>query len=47
MEHTMSVIGRLRLSGFPCSRQDLTGWQTEGNAVWKVEKGMLIGTQGQ
>lgn len=26
--------------------KDLTGWQAEGNAVWKVEKGMLIGTQG-
>jgi len=26
--------------------KDLTGWQTEGNARWAVENGLLIGTQG-
>lgn len=25
---------------------DLTGWQTEGGAVWTVENGMLVGRQG-
>jgi hypothetical protein len=26
--------------------KDLTGWQTEGNARWAVENGLLVGTQG-
>ena len=26
--------------------KDLTGWQTEGNARWVVENGLLVGTQG-
>ncbi len=26
--------------------KDLTGWKPEGNAVWKVEDGLLIGVQG-
>jgi hypothetical protein len=26
--------------------KDLTGWQTEGNAHWVVENGLLVGTQG-
>jgi hypothetical protein len=26
--------------------KDLTGWKPEGNATWKVENGLLIGTQG-
>lgn len=26
--------------------KDLTGWKPEGNAAWKVEDGLLIGTQG-
>jgi hypothetical protein len=27
--------------------KDLTGWETEGNAKWFVEKGQLVGTQGE
>ena len=27
--------------------EDLTGWETSGNAKWVVEDGMLIGTQGE
>jgi hypothetical protein len=26
--------------------KDLTGWQTEGNARWAVENGLLVGAQG-
>jgi len=26
--------------------KDLTGWQTEGNARWAVQNGLLVGTQG-
>lgn len=26
--------------------RDLTGWKPEGKAIWKVEDGMLVGTQG-
>jgi len=27
--------------------RDLTGWQPEGDADWRVEDGMLVGTQGE
>jgi len=27
--------------------KDLTGWETSGSAKWVVEKGLLIGTQGE
>ena len=27
--------------------RDLAGWQTEGNAVWEVKEGLLIGRQGK